>query len=52
VYEPSGKAALERFAEILNAAGFAAPIRTPRGQDILAACGQLRTDSRRVKAAL
>src|SRR3984957_14127100 len=49
-YEPSGKAALDRFAGIVNAAGFAAPIRTPRGQDILAACGQLRTDSRRERA--
>ncbi|HET6306320.1 MAG TPA: 23S rRNA (adenine(2503)-C(2))-methyltransferase RlmN [Rhodopila sp.] len=46
-YEPSTKAALDRFAAIVNAAGFASPIRTPRGQDILAACGQLRTDSRR-----
>jgi 23S rRNA (adenine2503-C2)-methyltransferase len=46
-FEPSGKAALDRFAAIVNAAGFAAPIRTPRGQDILAACGQLRTDSKR-----
>ena len=40
---------LERFAGIVNAAGFAAPIRTPRGQDILAACGQLKTVSRREK---
>ena len=49
-FEPSGKAALERFAGIVNAAGFASPIRMPRGQDILAACGQLRTESRRVRA--
>jgi len=49
-YEASGKAALERFAGIVNAAGFAAPVRTPRGQDIQAACGQLRTESRRVRA--
>jgi 23S rRNA (adenine2503-C2)-methyltransferase len=46
-FEPSGKVALERFAGIVNAAGFASPIRMPRGQDILAACGQLRTESRR-----
>jgi 23S rRNA (adenine2503-C2)-methyltransferase len=50
-FEPSGKAALDRFAEIVNAAGFASPIRTPRGQDILAACGQLRTESRRARPA-
>ncbi len=49
-FEPSRKAALERFAAIVNAAGFASPIRTPRGQDILAACGQLRTESRRERA--
>jgi 23S rRNA (adenine2503-C2)-methyltransferase len=46
-FEPSTKAALDRFARIVNDAGFAAPVRTPRGQDILAACGQLRTESRR-----
>ncbi|HEY0183634.1 MAG TPA: 23S rRNA (adenine(2503)-C(2))-methyltransferase RlmN [Rhodopila sp.] len=50
-FEPSGKAALERFARIVNDAGFAAPIRTPRGQDIQAACGQLRTESRRERVS-
>jgi len=49
-FEPSTKAALDRFAAIVNAAGFASPIRTPRGQDVLAACGQLRTESRRERA--
>ena len=49
-YEPSGKAALDRFARIVNDAGFASPVRTPRGQDILAACGQLRTESRRQRS--
>ena len=48
-YEPSAPAAVARFAEIVNAAGFAAPIRMPRGQDILAACGQLRTESQRAR---
>ena len=48
-YRPSGRDALERFAAIVQDAGFAAPIRMPRGQDILAACGQLRTDSRRTR---
>ncbi|PPQ28310.1 23S rRNA (adenine(2503)-C(2))-methyltransferase RlmN [Rhodopila globiformis] len=51
-FEPSTKAALDRFAAIVNAAGFASPIRTPRGQDILAACGQLRTESRRERAGV
>ena len=50
-YRPSGREALERFAAIVQGAGFAAPIRMPRGQDILAACGQLRTDSRRTRPA-
>ena len=46
-YEPSSGNALHRFAKIVMDAGFASPIRTPRGQDILAACGQLRTESGR-----
>jgi 23S rRNA (adenine2503-C2)-methyltransferase len=51
-FEPSSGNALHRFARIVMAAGFASPIRTPRGQDILAACGQLKTDSGRKKAVL
>ncbi len=46
-YEPSSRSAVDRFARVINDAGFSAPIRTPRGRDILAACGQLRTESRR-----
>ena len=46
-FEPSTRANLARFAAIVNEAGFAAPVRAPRGRDILAACGQLRTESRR-----
>src|SRR5579875_37129 len=38
-FEPSTQAALDRFARIVMDAGFSSPIRTPRGQDILAACG-------------
>ncbi len=49
-FESSSGNALHRFARIVSDAGFSSPIRTPRGQDILAACGQLRTDSRRVRA--
>ncbi|MGI4951267.1 MAG: 23S rRNA (adenine(2503)-C(2))-methyltransferase RlmN [Janthinobacterium lividum] len=44
-YEPSTNNALHRFAAIVSEAGFSSPIRTPRGQDILAACGQLKTES-------
>jgi 23S rRNA (adenine2503-C2)-methyltransferase len=50
-YEPSSGNALHRFAKIVMDAGFASPIRTPRGQDILAACGQLKTESRRIAQA-
>jgi 23S rRNA (adenine2503-C2)-methyltransferase len=47
-YAPSSPARLDKFSRIVMDAGFSSPIRTPRGQDILAACGQLRTESKRV----
>ena len=50
-YETSTPAAIDRFARIVMDAGFSSPVRTPRGRDILAACGQLRTESRRARAA-
>ncbi len=50
-YEPSTGNQLARFARIVQDAGFASPIRVPRGRDILAACGQLRTESRRTRSA-
>lgn len=49
-FETSTPAAIDRFAEIVNDAGFSSPVRTPRGRDILAACGQLRTASQRHRA--
>jgi 23S rRNA (adenine2503-C2)-methyltransferase len=36
---------MRRFAGIVNDAGYASPIRTPRGRDIMAACGQLKSAS-------
>ena len=39
-YERSSRSAIDRFARIVNDAGYASPVRKPRGQDILAACGQ------------
>ena len=48
-YECSSNNRIHRFAEILNAANLAAPVRTPRGRDILAACGQLKSASQRGK---
>jgi 23S rRNA (adenine2503-C2)-methyltransferase len=51
-YECSDWKAIHAFADIVNAAGFSAPIRTPRGRDILAACGQLRSESVKTRASL
>jgi len=50
-YECSDWAAIERFAAIINRAGYSSPIRTPRGRDILAACGQLKSESEKVRAS-
>jgi len=44
-YERSRDAAIREFADIVNAAGYSSPVRTPRGEDIMAACGQLKSDS-------
>ena len=49
-YACSPPAAVRRFSDILAAAGYTSPVRTPRGRDILAACGQLRSASRRMTA--
>ncbi len=46
-YKPSTREQLAKFAKIVMDAGFASPIRMPRGRDILAACGQLKTESER-----
>ncbi len=43
---------IERFAEIVNKAGYASPVRTPRGRDIYAACGQLRSASVKQRASV
>ncbi|HRJ01729.1 MAG TPA: 23S rRNA (adenine(2503)-C(2))-methyltransferase RlmN, partial [Hyphomonas sp.] len=50
-YECSDWETIEAFAEVVNRAGYASPIRTPRGRDILAACGQLRSESVKVRAS-
>jgi len=49
-YETSAAASIDRFAQVVMDAGFSSPVRTPRGRDILAACGQLRTESERARA--
>lgn len=48
-YECSDWNEIEQFADFINANGYASPIRTPRGRDILAACGQLKSESERMK---
>jgi 23S rRNA (adenine2503-C2)-methyltransferase len=50
-YECSDWGTIEAFAAIVNRAGYASPIRTPRGRDILAACGQLRSESKKLRAS-
>jgi len=48
-YQCSDWETIEKFADYINNAGYASPIRTPRGRDILAACGQLKSDSERMR---
>lgn len=49
VYECSDWSQIEAFADFINANGYASPVRTPRGRDILAACGQLKSESERMR---
>ena len=46
-YERSDWSRIESFADIVHKAGYASPIRTPRGEDIMAACGQLKSATER-----
>ncbi|WP_017932301.1 23S rRNA (adenine(2503)-C(2))-methyltransferase RlmN [Robiginitomaculum antarcticum] len=50
-YVCSDWSTIERFSDMVNAAGYASPIRTPRGRDIFAACGQLKSDSEKKRAS-
>jgi 23S rRNA (adenine2503-C2)-methyltransferase len=49
-YECSAWERIEKFSEIIFNAGYASPVRTPRGRDILAACGQLKSASEKLSA--
>ncbi len=51
-YQCSDWTTIEAFAAVLNRAGYASPIRTPRGRDILAACGQLKSESEKKRASV
>jgi 23S rRNA (adenine2503-C2)-methyltransferase len=50
-FECASAEAIERFAQILFEGGLTAPVRQPRGQDIMAACGQLKSASERLRKA-
>ena len=50
-YQCSDWAQIEKFAEVVNKAGYASPVRTPRGRDIMAACGQLKSESVKERAS-
>ena len=49
-YQCSDWERIEKFSEIIFNAGYASPVRTPRGRDILAACGQLKSASEKLSA--
>ena len=48
-YKRSSNNRIRAFADIIYKAGYASPIRTPRGEDIMAACGQLKSDTERAR---
>jgi len=50
-YQCSDWGVIEKFAEVVNRAGYASPVRTPRGRDIMAACGQLKSASVKERAS-
>lgn len=52
IYKCSNRAHTKAFSEYIFNAGISAPIRRTRGQDILAACGQLRSESKKTKASV
>lgn len=49
-FECSDAPTIERFSDIVFNAGYASPVRTPRGRDILAACGQLKSETEKLRA--
>jgi 23S rRNA (adenine2503-C2)-methyltransferase len=51
IYETSDEAQVQRFSDIVYRGGISAPIRRPRGRDIMAACGQLKSSSEKLSRA-
>jgi 23S rRNA (adenine2503-C2)-methyltransferase len=50
IYECSDWETIERFSDVVFSSGYASPVRTPRGRDILAACGQLKSETEKLRA--
>ena len=50
-YECADWEQIETFADVVNRAGYASPVRAPRGRDIMAACGQLKSASVKRRAS-
>jgi 23S rRNA (adenine2503-C2)-methyltransferase len=50
-FECSDWEQIEKFGEVVNRAGYASPVRSPRGRDIMAACGQLKSESVKLRAS-
>jgi 23S rRNA (adenine2503-C2)-methyltransferase len=50
-YDCSDWEQIENFAAVIQRAGYASPVRTPRGRDIMAACGQLKSESKKTRAS-
>jgi 23S rRNA (adenine2503-C2)-methyltransferase len=48
IYECSDWDQIEKFSEYIFNAGYSSPVRTPRGRDILAACGQLKSETEKL----
>jgi 23S rRNA (adenine2503-C2)-methyltransferase len=51
IYECSSPERIRAFSDIIFKAGISAPVRTPRGRDIMAACGQLKSASEKISRA-
>jgi 23S rRNA (adenine2503-C2)-methyltransferase len=50
IYECSDWEQIEKFSDYIFNAGYSSPVRTPRGRDILAACGQLKSETEKLRA--
>ncbi len=51
-YECSSNNQIKKFGDFINNAGYSSPVRKTRGQDIMAACGQLKSDSLKIKKSI